>query len=85
MMFDVRFKFRDSADDEVKARIVQRLTSDGASRVEPLFPRESDPELNSLFVASVKTATEQRSILEQLRDSTAVEFAEPEARRKLIR
>jgi hypothetical protein len=84
-MFDVHFKIRDSADDQAKAQILKRLASGGASRVEPLFPRESDPELGSLFVASAKTAAHQRSILHQLQRATAVEFAEPEARRKLIR
>jgi hypothetical protein len=47
-----------------------------------LFPEESDPQLASLYVVEVPD-DEADGKLAQLKRSRAVEFAEPEAERRL--
>jgi hypothetical protein len=69
----IRLKFRDSASDDDRRRVLDDLEA-----AEPLFPGEEDPELSSLYVAETD---EHR--LAALQGSPAVEFAEPEAERRL--
>jgi hypothetical protein len=48
----------------------------------PLFPDEDDPELASLYVVELPDDDAEET-LERLKRSSAVEFAEPQAERRL--
>jgi hypothetical protein len=50
----------------------------------PLFPDEADPELASLYVVELPD-DEAADTLSKLKRSNAVEFAEPQAERRLHR
>ena len=67
----IQFKLREGASLDV----------DGAQR---LFPDEDDPELASLYVVELPD-TEAEETLTKLKRSSAVEFAEPQAERRLHR
>jgi hypothetical protein len=79
----VQFKFRDDAADADRDAVLEAVESrDGT--VEPLFPDPPDGGLASLFVADVPDGAAAET-LELLERSPAVEFAEPEVERRLIR
>ena len=65
----IQFKLREGASLEVPGAV-------------QLFPDESDPELASLYVLEVPD-DDADGRLDQLKRSSAVEFAEPEAKRRL--
>jgi hypothetical protein len=67
----IQFKLREGASVDVP----------GAVR---LFPDEDDPELASLYVVELPD-DEAEDTLRELKRSTAVEFAEPQAERRLHR
>ena len=69
----IRLKFADGASEDDRSRVLASLDA-----VEAVFPDEADPELAALYVAE---ADEDR--LAALKRSAAVEFAEPEAERRL--
>ena len=60
------------------------LLERGAEEVRPLFPGSGDPELGALYVVETDGARRDR-LLRLLDRCDVVEFAEPEARRKLAR
>lgn len=74
------FKFKESAQSRERERVFTRLRKQGVTTVEPLFPDVEDEELASLFMLE----TEDDSILRHLKRARAVEYVEPEARRKLV-
>ena len=65
----IQFKLREGASVDVP----------GAMR---LFPDEDDPELASLYVVELPD-DQAEDTLEKLKHSSAVEFAEPQAERRL--
>lgn len=67
----IQFKLRQGAALEVEGAV-------------PLFPDEDDPELASLYVVELPD-DEAETELKRLKQSTAVEFAEPQAERGLHR
>ena len=73
----IQFKLREDADEGECRRIV-----DDIAHAERLFPDERDPELATLYVAELPD-DEARRKLNALKRSNAVEFAEPEAKRRL--
>ena len=81
----LHFKFREDASEMTRQVVIRRLLRNGVRDVHRLFPSERDKELGALFVAEVEDETKGREILGFLSQSREVEFAEPEARRKLIR
>jgi hypothetical protein len=74
----IRFKFRESANPGQREDVLDGLPADA----ERLFPDENDPELAALYVTSVADA-HGANALRHLQTSEAVEFAEPEAERRL--
>ena len=66
---------------QFKLREGTSLDVDGAQR---LFPDDDDPELASLYVVELPDA-EAKETLAKLKRSSAVEFAEPQAERRLHR
>jgi hypothetical protein len=65
----IQFKLRDGATLEVPGAV-------------QLFPDETDPELAALYVVEVPD-DDAADTLGELKRSSAVEFAEPEAERRL--
>jgi hypothetical protein len=80
----LQVKFKEDVSAAQVDEVLGALTDGGADDVRPLFPRASDPELGSLYVVEINGATRNR-LLRLLDRSDAVEFAEPEVRRKLAR
>jgi hypothetical protein len=66
---------------QFKLRHGARLDVEGAQR---LFPDDDDPELASLYVVELPDE-EAEETLTRLKRSSAVEFAEPQAERRLHR
>ena len=71
----IRLKIREQSSEDER-RIVLDTLAPGAER---LFPEEEDPELASLYVAELADTQS----LDALKRAKAVEFAEPEAERRL--
>lgn len=67
----IQFKLREGADFDVEGAV-------------PLFPDDDDPELASLYVVELPD-DEAEATLTKLKQSRAVEFAEPQAERGLHR
>jgi hypothetical protein len=67
----IQFKLREGAMLDVPGAV-------------PLFPGDPDPELASLYVVELPD-DEAEGTLDELKRSTAVEFAEPQAERGLHR
>jgi hypothetical protein len=80
-----QFKFRATAGAVQRRQLIHELGEQGAGAVRRLFPGDDDPELSALYVLDVASEAEGRRLLRLLNASKAVEFAEPEVRRKLIR
>jgi hypothetical protein len=75
----VQFKFKEAAGPGERDQLIATLHERGAEDVRQLFPDDSDPELASLFLVDGGDAEALRRLLES---SDAVEFAEPEVRRR---
>ena len=73
----IQFKLREDANESECRRVV-----DDVAHAERLFPDERDPELAALYVAELPD-DDAADTLEELQRSTAVEFAEPQAARRL--
>jgi hypothetical protein len=65
----IQFKLREGATVDVAGAV-------------PLFPDEDDPELASLYVVELPDEDAEET-LRELKRSSAVEFAEPQAERRL--
>jgi len=71
----IRLKFREHSSEGERRNVLDTL----APTAERLFPEDEDPELASLYVAELADPES----LQALRRAKAVEFAEPEAERRL--
>jgi MoxR-like ATPase len=80
----LQVKFRQGASHDRVEEVLGALVERGADDVSPLFPGSGDPELGALYVVETNGACRDR-LLRLLERSDVVEFAEPEARRKLAR
>jgi MoxR-like ATPase len=80
----LQVKFRQGASHDKVEEVVVALVERGADDVRPLFPGSGDPELGALYVVQTNGASRDR-LLRLLDRFDVVEFAEPEARRKLAR
>ena len=81
----VEFKFRESAPEDQRRRVIEHAAAKGDVKVTPLFPDERDPELASMYKAEDVPADEVEALVSTLSASDAVEFAERTPERKLIR
>lgn len=81
----LHFKFRDNVGQGPRASLVDALGEHGATAVRRLFADEADEELATLYVVDFADERSGKKLLELLRESKVVEFAEEEVRRKLIR
>jgi hypothetical protein len=75
----IQFKLRPDADDAECRRVVHEV-----ARAERLFPEDDDPELATFYVADLPD-DRAAAALDELQRSDAVEFAEPQAERRLRR
>jgi len=73
----IQFKLREDADESECRRVV-----DDVAHAERLFPDERDPELATLYVVELPD-DDAADTLAELQRSAAVEFAEPQAARRL--
>jgi hypothetical protein len=80
----LQLKFREDASDEQREQVIDDLSAEGASAVRPLFPDATDGVRASLYIVDLSGASEMR-VLSFLDRADAVEFAEPEVRRRLVR
>jgi len=80
----VQFKLRQQVPEDERAEIIGSLSEYGAERVRRLFPGEPDPELSTLYTLEAADQASAQRLLDVLNNSSAVEFAETEAPRKLI-
>lgn len=81
----LQFKFKATADAKRQEEVIAVLRRHGATQVRALFPDDRDAELARLYIVDVGDEPSQQRALSWLRKSRAVEFAEPEIVRKLIR
>jgi hypothetical protein len=84
-MMKLQFKFREGTVEAARRKVISALAARGARGVRPLFPGERDKELATLYVVECKDPASGEQLLKLLNASRAVEFAEVELRRKLIR
>ena len=83
MPVKLRFQFAVTAGDESRRQLVKELKAKGAREVGPLFVNATDPELALLQVLnSPKGSAEE--LLQHLRSSECVQFAEAEIRRRIV-
>jgi hypothetical protein len=80
----LQLKFREDASEEQREKVVQDLSAQGACEARPLFPDATDGVRASLYIVDLNGVSQKR-ILTFLKRADAVEFAEPEVRRKLVR
>jgi hypothetical protein len=80
----LQLKFREDASEEQREQIIEDLSANGVGAVRPLFPDATGGVRASLYIVDLNVASEKR-VLTFLNRADAVEFAEPEVRRKLVR
>ncbi len=80
----LRFKLRAGTSAAGLRALHEALAKHGAV-MQRLFPDQADDELASLHTVDVPDETTGKRVLALLKQAPAVEFAEPEARRRLIR
>ena len=83
--FRLNVKFRQDASTVARAHVLNELAQLGALGVRRLFPDESDAELASVYVVECKSETERDRLLNYLQQSGAIDYAEPEVVRRLIK
>ncbi len=80
----LQLKLRAGASAAARRALHDTLAQHGAT-MRPLFPGDADAEVAALHVVEVPDEDAGKRVLKALQAATAVEFAEPEVRRKLIR
>ncbi len=81
----LQFKFKEKAGEWQRKRILDALNQRGARAVRRLFPDETDEELAAVYVVEFEGESAGQRLLELLKGSKDIEFAEGEVRRKLIK
>jgi hypothetical protein len=79
----LHLKLRVGASDAEREAVVRLAHEAGASAVRPLFPETTDEELASLQTVDVGSEAAVPKLLKSLGSHKAVEFVEPEVKRKL--
>jgi hypothetical protein len=79
----LHLKLRVGASDAEREAVVRLAREGGASDVRPLFPESTDKELASLQTVDVGSEAAVPRLLKSLGRHKAVEFVEPEVKRKL--
>lgn len=79
---ELQLKFKESASDDARRVVLDKLASQGARKVAPLFPDSGDRYLKSLY--TVDAGDDRAHLLGLLQAEDAVEVAEPAMRRRLL-
>lgn len=80
----LQLKFKEDVPAAQRDQIIEDLSARGVDSVRPLFPDTTDQMRGSLYVVDMNGDNDDR-LLEFLQGLDAVEFAEPEVRRKLAK
>ena len=80
----VRFQFTTGSTEDSRRALVSELVAKGARGVGPLFSGEQDPELAALQVLNAGDK-EVEHLIQHLKSSDCVQFAERELVRKIAR
>ncbi len=80
----LQFKFKEKVPGQERERLAAVLRERGARAVRPLFPDDPDPELATLYLVDCGEDPAGGELRALLAASPAVEFVEPEVRRKLV-
>ena len=79
----LQMKFRENAPASLRQQLISELEGMRSVReVRPLFPDVTDAELGAMYVVELRDSRGRR-LLKDLNSRDAVEFAEPEAKRRL--
>jgi hypothetical protein len=81
----INFKFHKHATPASRNAVLSELKSHGATAVRPLFPEALDQELATMYIAETADDASSQLLIKHLNGSKAIDFAEPQARRKLVR
>ena len=81
----INFKFHKNATTASRNAVLATLREAGALAVRPLFPETDDEELATMYIAETADDPASKALIEHLNKSKAIDFAEPQARRKLVR
>jgi len=79
----LHLKFRTDANEAERQSAFRLAREAGAQDIRRLFPEASDEELASLLMIDVRNEAAVPKLLKILGAHEAVEFVEPEVRRKL--
>ena len=80
-MAQVHFKLKEGTSAPERRRVIETLHERGA-KVDPLFPGEKDPGLSDVFAVSGPDDLQAQDLLDVLKQSKAVDFAEEAPLRK---
>lgn len=80
----LQLKFKEGASPAQRCQVVDHLAAHGAAEVRPLFPDATDSIRSSLYIVRMSDGDEE-PLLQFLNKAAAVEFAEREVRRKLVK
>jgi hypothetical protein len=78
----LQLKFKESASDDTRRGVIEKLSSRGASKVSPLFPDSGDGYLRSLY--TLEADDDRTDLLSLIQAEDAVEVAEPAVQRRLM-
>jgi hypothetical protein len=81
----IQLKFKTDTAKSSRRKVLSELERQGANEVRPLFPGDTDEEFASLYVADCADADRAKKVLDYLKSSSSIDFAEGEVRRRLIR
>jgi hypothetical protein len=79
----LHLKLRTDANEAERQSAFRLARETGAQGIRPLFPEATDDDLASLITIDVSNETAVPKLLKALGAHKAVEFVEPEVRRKL--
>ncbi len=81
----INFRFHANAGADARHALLSELKAHGATTVRPLFPETSDPDLATMYIAETANDASSQALLKHLNGCTAIDFAEMQASRKLVR
>jgi hypothetical protein len=76
----LQLQFKESASESARRKVLDKLASSGAPKVEPVFPDSADGYLKTIYAIDTGDRTD---LLRVLQDEDAVELAEPAVERRL--
>lgn len=81
----INFKFHRTATADLRDAVLSELKTRGATEVRPLFPGTDDQDLATMYLADTADELSSQALIKHLNGCKAVDFAEPQVKRKLVR